>query len=318
MGGSGGGGYGGGTNPSDLAREVRKSAQQVQNQQYQVDSTRLIDSLLIAANNRDNEQIQSELDRILQALHGDIDGSLKLLFGGSVAKHTYVDGLSDIDCLVLLDKSELMGKSPQEVREYFAAQLHDRFPRSEVKVGDLCVTLRFGHRQIQLLPAMKSMGKFRIPEIGGKRWSTIDPRAFTSALTNVNQLRGGIVVPTIKLVKSIISDFPENRRLSGYHVEALAVEIFKSYTGPTTKKSMLMHFFSAASERVLQPAKDMTGQSTFIDDHLGKSRSLPRQLVSDGLARIHRKMQNAEDFGQTGEWETIFQAQLLRHEKRTG
>ncbi len=313
MAGGGGGPYtGGGTNPRDLAQQVRDSAQRLTDERYHRESAKLINSLLVAANNRDHDEIRDELDSALKALHGEVAGSLRVQFGGSVAKHTYVDGISDVDALVLLNNTDLESKTPEEVREYFATQLKKRFPDAEIKIGNLCVTLQFEHRQIQLLPAIKTSAGFRISNEPGDSWANIRPKEFTDQLSAVNNQRAHLVVPTIKLAKSIMADLPENRRLSGYHVEALAVEIFKDYKGYTNKKGMLMHFFQEASKRILAPTQDVTGQTTHIDEHLGKAGSLPRQLIADSLGRIHRRMQNAEAFGQAAEWESLFQAQLIR------
>ena len=81
-----------------------------------------------------------------------------MLNGGSVAKYTYVDGLSDIDSLIILDNCELTDKPPDEVKEYFAQKLKERFPKTEVEVGNLAVTVHFNDAEIQLLPAL-SCGK---------------------------------------------------------------------------------------------------------------------------------------------------------------
>ena len=62
---------------------------------------------------------------IKAALGKSIDGEIDLRFGGSVIKHTDVNGLSDIDALVILNGSELEHKSPEEVKAYFLQQLQD-------------------------------------------------------------------------------------------------------------------------------------------------------------------------------------------------
>ena len=122
----------------------------------------------------------------------------------------------------------------------------------------------------------------------------------------MNQELSGKVVPTIKLAKSIIGDLPKDRRLSGYHVEALALEVFNSYNGPRTPRAMLTHFFREAPQRILRPVEDKTGQSIHVDDYLGTAGSLSRQIVADSVARIGRRMQSANEGLLTDEWRGIF------------
>src|SRR5579864_1800918 len=73
----------------------------------------LLTGLLGEYNARDASLVQERLDEAKQVLKEDIGGTVDQLFGGSVAKHTYVDGLSDIDSLVTINDSDLEGQSPR-------------------------------------------------------------------------------------------------------------------------------------------------------------------------------------------------------------
>jgi len=307
MGGSGGGGYFSGTSDATkLSQRIRESEAKARDQAFDTEVSKIIDGLLTRYNDRDREAIQTHLDTIKQALNKEIEGSVDLLFGGSVAKHTYVDGLSDVDILVLLNNTELKDKTPGEVKDYFLQRLRGRFPKTEIRAGDLAVTLRFGDAEIQLLPSVRRSSGFRISDPSGDRWSPlVKPREFAKRLTAVNQDQGGKLVPTIKLAKSIIAELPERYRLSGYHTEALATQIFQNYDGPKNTKSMLAHFFNEAPGHVLQPIKDRTGQSIHVDDYLGAQESRQRQLVSNALARIGRRMKNADGGQLVEEWSDV-------------
>jgi len=255
--------------------------------------------------NRDIEATKLHLETVKQALGKDIEGTIDLLFGGSVAKHTYVDGMSDIDSLVILNKTELKDLSPQEVRKYLSACLKERLPNTEIQKGDLAVTVKFKDIEIQLLPAIKYKSGFRIPDASGKDWSFIKPKEFTDILAKVNADNGYKLIPTIKLAKSIVSGLPDNRRLTGYHIEALAVETFQQYSGPRTPKDMLRHFFLEAQRLVMSPVKDRTGQSIHVDDYLGAKNSLERKMVADSLGRIGRRMLNADGAQLVNEWRDV-------------
>ncbi len=301
MGGSGGF-FGGRRSPEELFDEVRKSEAKTRDEQFEIKVASISSSLLSQYNQR-GDNVKTHLESIKKALEKEIYGTLDILFGGSVSKHTDIDGLSDVDALVILNKSELKAASPEEVKSYFQDRLKDRLPRdTPVDKGALAVTVKYGDVDVQLLPAIRYKGGFRIADSSGKNWSFIKPKEFAEQLTKVNKATGGKLIPTIKLAKSILSSQAENRRLKSYHTEALAVEVFKSYDGVKAPKEMLKHFFTEASKAVKGPTKDVTGQSERVDSYLKGRDSLERKLVSDTLARIGRRMGNADRAHSEKQW----------------
>ncbi len=297
MGGSGGGFFHGSgkKNGEELARKVRESEAASRDERFDSEITSEINTLLSKVNDRDTELIQKHLGEIRKALESEIDGYLTFRYGGSVSRHTYVDGLSDIDSLVVLNNSELLNKSPNEVKEYFYDRLKKRYPNTEIKKGNLAITLKYSDgSEIQLLPAVKKASGFKIAQ-DSQNWSNIvNPKKFALSLRASNINMSGKLLPVIKLAKSIISKFPDNRKLSGYHTEAAAIEAFSKYTGRKYKKDMLKFFFKKASNIALKPIKDKTGQSVNVDSYLGPENSLQRKMVADSLAQISRKMDNAD------------------------
>jgi integrase len=305
MGGSGSGGTFSDIDRQELLKKLRASENATKDVGFETEINAYIGQLQAVYNDRDYNAVQNHLNEIELALSEDIDETVSLLFGGSVAKRTYVDGLSDIDALVLLGESELKTMTPEQVKEYFFQKLKERYPKTAIKEGALAVTVKFPDAEIQLLPAIKYKTGYRIADVSGKLWSFIRPRKFTELLTKINQDNGNKVVPTIKLAKAIISDFPKNRQLSGYHVEALAVQIFQNYAGPKTPKALLTHFFSEAPRAVLKPLPDVTGQSEHLDSYLGSEKSLNRRAVSDALNLISRRMQSADNARTVQAWKEI-------------
>ncbi|HEY5286724.1 MAG TPA: CBASS oligonucleotide cyclase [Solirubrobacteraceae bacterium] len=302
--GGGGGGY------SISSGDLDDLRRQVEERTRQTLATSEINALLgdelARINQRDIPKTSEYLDGIRDALGEDVEGFEKLLFGGSVSKHTYVDGLSDIDSLVVLKGEQLKGLSPAELRERFKTALQERLGAGDVadiRVGNLAVTVRYRDGiEIQLLPAVRHGDRIEISSADGQRWKSIEPQRFAARLTEVNQKQRGQVVPTIKLAKTMIDQLPEDSRLSGYHVEALAVAAFADYKGSTTPKDMLTRFFDAASEAVLRPAPDSTGQSRHIDEALGTSGSSERQRRARALAQIARRM---EQSGSVRDWQQL-------------
>jgi hypothetical protein len=305
VGGSGGFFGNSGLRPEDLARYVRESEGKTEDQQFETQVSQVMGELLTQYNARDVDSTSKHLEVIRNTLDKDIEGTVDLLFGGSVAKHTYVDGMSDVDSLVLLNNTELKKMSPQEVKDYFYDQLRKRFPKTDIKKGTLAVTIKFQDQEIQLLPALHHGANLKIANSQGTGWTTINPSNFTNILTNMNKNLGCKLVPTIKLAKSIIRSLPENRQLTGYHVEALALKVFEGYDGSMTNKSMLKHFFLEAPKYVVNPIAELTGQSTHVDAYLGPAGDLQRRIVADSIGRLGRRMQNADGARSVQQWKEI-------------
>src|SRR5437870_916771 len=106
--------------------------------------------------------------------------------------------------------------------------------------------------EVQLLPALRS-GSRVLLGVSGEGWSEINPKKFQTSLTDANQRLGGALVPAIKLLKSVNGDLPSQKQLSGYHIEALAVDAAKTYSGPNVPREVLIHTCKHAAERVLRP-----------------------------------------------------------------
>ncbi len=272
---------------------------------YYTELNEKLADLLENYNARDVEQIKKHLETIKNKLESEFEGSIELLYGGSVKKSTYVDGLSDIDMLVLLNRSELSKENPENVIKIFKESLAERFPKSDIHAGDLAATIKFKSdgNEIQLLPSIKTKTGFRIMEPETKNWSNIlKPDKFAKNLTEVNTKNNQKVVPVIKLYKPINEKAPKNIKMSGYHIEALATEIFKDYTGPKTYSKMLVHFCQKAKGRVLKPIGETTGQTDYIDSKFGKAYSNKRKKLSSYLERTTRKMKLAISTSSINDW----------------
>jgi len=305
VGGSGGGegGY----------RSLRPEIEQLVAQARARESERLntqinefLAEVLAGFNGRDVDLTNRRLDSISGILE-EIVAVERVLFGGSVAKHTEVDGISDVDALVILDRADLAGSSPAEVRAAFYAELDARLPRSEVesvRAGKMAVTVIFRDGlEIQLLPAMQTGRKVVIGAFDGPGWIEINPKRFQSALTNANKRLGRSLVPAIKLLKSINADLPSQKQMKSYHIEALAVDAAKSYEGPRTPREVLIHLCGHAADRVLHPIADVTGQTRRADEYLGDQGSMQRRILAQALAGIRRRLEAASSLD---EWKAIF------------
>jgi hypothetical protein len=305
MGGSGGGGF---IPPTSevLQRKIEK-ARKEERERLEGDVNRFLQNLISKLSDRDAEATQQKLSEIAEKI-ADVAEIEQILFGGSVAKHTYVDGLSDVDALVISDEPNLKGKSPQAMINALHKTLNDNLTRDKaqsIEKGKLAVTIRYRDgSEIQLLPAMRSGTKVYIADASGTGWKETMPRVFQRTLSRSNERFNQSLIPAIKLMKSIIADFPKQKQITGYHVESLAVDAVRSYTGPKTPRALLVHLLGHASNRVLRPIQDVTGQSRIVDSDLGRAESPKRRNISQALAGVKRRLEAATSVAQ---WKALFE-----------
>ncbi len=306
MGGSGGGSYTDWTGDS-LAREVREDNEK-KAADFEVQLAGYLSELLANYNSRDVDLVRSRIYKCKEALEDTLESSLDQIFGGSVAKHTYVDGLSDIDSLLIIDGSKFENLQPSTILNRMDAILAEKLGDSvEVGHGRLAVTVTYPDgMSIQLLPAIRSQNGIRIPDSQSAGWSDIDPDGFRQALTKRNDECGGKLIPVIKLAKAVIAGMPEQYRLSGYHVESLAIAAFRGFDGPKIPATMLPYFFERAKGLVLSPIRDRTGQSVHVDEYLGEENGALRQYVGRLMGNIAKRMTNASAAQSPAQWRAIF------------
>lgn len=312
MGGSGGGPFSSNRSPDTLASLVRESEKNTSVAAFESELSTFLGELLGGINSRDVALVSERLGQLKRYLETSVDETLDQMYGGSVAKKTYVDGLSDIDSILVVNGTELELGGPRAALERMTKALTERMG-GEVRIGHgrMAVTIEYPDgMQIQLLPAIKTAQGLKVPSSRRDDWSKIEPRGFQAALTRANETCAGKLIPTIKLAKAILGTLPEQQRLSGYHVESLAVAAFRKYDGPTTTAAMLPAFFERAKDLVLNPIRDSTGQSVHVDGYLGESGSVERTSASHLLNRLAKRMRNATAAGSRAQWQALFEGDL--------
>ena len=305
MAGSGGGYFRGDSDPGELARNMRDAEAQTRDERFEADVNQQLGEILKDFNTRDVEGTREILDDVRRELADEIGGTIDLIYGGSVSRYTYLEGLSDIDALVIINPSDVGRTSPEGLKDRFAERLRELFGNENVKVGNLACTVTVRSKEVQLVPAMRDGEGYQITAPGGRSWSKINPHAFAEKLTQANKEQDGKLVPTIKITKAIVTMLPKQQQLTGYHVESLAIEAFKNYEGRRTHKDMVAHFFDQSAELVKAPIADRSGQSVHVDEYLGKTNSTPRRIVSQALQRVQRKIQNADASKSMDAWRDL-------------
>ena len=266
-------------------------------------------NLLKAHNERDTEAISRHLQVLRDSLELRDDDVIRTLFGGSTSKHTAVNGLSDVDVLVIINDSSLSGRSPRDVIQLMAERIKQRLPQTRVTAGDMAVTVKYSDgTEIQVLPAIRTKSGVRVADPEANRWSNVvHPERFARKLTRVNQANNGEVIPTVKLVKGMAAHTIRSDRdkISGYHLESLAIEAFRNYHGPYDLKSMVRHYVTYSSEAVRKPITDPTGQSRHVDEYMGPAGSRRRQKASNTFRTMQRRLDECKT---KGDFDNLFGA----------
>ncbi len=252
------------------------------------------ENLLAQYKRRNTKAVARHIRGVCDILRHEDDLVVQTKFGGSVQKNTYVTGLSDVDILLMVDQSPLKNKPPSTVIGYVRDTIKRRLPKNRVSKGKLAVTINFADKtELQVLPALRTTDGFRIADPGTTRWSNvIHPERFVHRLISVNNARGGRVVPIIKLAKAMADCSIPNKdsRITGYHMETLAIGAFRGNQGKLDSKSMLLHFLEYAENAVMRPIADRTGQSRHVDDYLGQAGSRLRKGASTHFGQMRGKV----------------------------
>ena len=252
------------------------------------------EGLLASYKRRNTKAVTQRLESLCEFLRqkGNV---VQTMFGGSVRKGTYVTGLSDVDALLVVNQSSLVDQPPARAIEYVRETIQDRLRQNTVSAGNLAVTVSYSNgTEIQILPALRTnSGGVRIANPGSNQWSNVArPDDFARKLAKVNTARDGRLVPVIKLAKAMADCFisRHSRKISGYHMESLAIDAFKGYQGPLDPKNMLNHLLGHAMEAVERPITDSTGQSRYVDEYLGPADSNLRERASTYFGQMRGKV----------------------------
>ena len=256
------------------------------------------EQLLVQYKRRNTKAVARHLRGVCDILNHEDDQVVQTKFGGSVQKGTYVTGLSDVDVLLMVNQSSLKNRPPSTAISYVRDTIKQRFPKNHVRAGKLAVTVSYADKtELQILPAIRTADGFRIADPGSSKWSSvIHPDRFVDRLVKVNNSCGGRVVPTIKLAKSMADCFirDSSRKLSGYHMESLAIDAFAGYGGELDPKSMLVHFLGHSINAVMTPIKDPTGQTSHVDGYLEQANSPARRRTSTYFGQMRAKVNSCK------------------------
>jgi hypothetical protein len=304
MGGSGGYGFGraqgGSWQPTGLAESLERTRQQAATAEVAA----VFDKALSEINQMDTETLNRRREKVLEALKELSPDVYDLHGGGSYTRHTFVNGLSDVDLLFGMgpySSSTISNKDdPAAVIAEMRKQLRAKFPQTKMTTGRMAVTMRFSDGlELQILPAFRYHSGYKIPDYDGTGWTVTRPQIFADRLRQRNAEVDGKLLRCIKLAKQICHT--RNIEVKSYHLENMAVRAFDHYTGPTSDEAMLSHLFNRAKTLATSRMRDITGQNAYVDGYL--TTKTMRVGLARQLAAIERDITAAE--GNPDAWRDV-------------
>jgi hypothetical protein len=199
---------------------------------------------------------------------------------GSFQRRTKIQPLDDLDLLVPLDPRGVIEVPTSTPHEYLLQVTNDSAPLSPFKgdygfLNSTAILNRIRdslslipsyaktephrtHEAVRLkltsytwgfdiVPAVPYGGSAGIPAYyliptGRGAWKRTDPRVDARNTTLLNQRHGGIILPTIRLIK-YWNVYGPQPRLASYHMETLALEVFRAASPITSVENGVKAFF---------------------------------------------------------------------------
>lgn len=232
---------------------------------------------------RDREKHMQYRNEAADLINEEIDGPVDIVYAGSVAKGTYVEGVSDVDIHVRVNGTSLEGKSPAEVKAYIRQQLAKSPNVKTTTETSKTVTATYKDgTEMQFVPVIRTKNGYRVAN--GNRWSNVVYEdCFRRDFQRTNKKCGGRLTTLVRNLKKDNAKRPKSQQMSGHHIEAMANRIFKQAPASKTRslKSMSEYYHRHASRHIRHRMRDITGQSDYVDKRsLGGPDSSSRRVLS--------------------------------------
>jgi hypothetical protein len=152
---------------------------------------------------RETESINVSLRTLRSRLSSFFRGELNshFIFGsaqrGTMLPRAY-DDASDVDYMVVWQQT---GARPQTYLDRLKRFVENSYSQSEVWQSSPTIVLELNHIKFELVPALRSSTSFIIPS-GPNDWRSTDPYGFSAQLDQFDQVRNGLIRPTVKIAKT--------------------------------------------------------------------------------------------------------------------
>jgi hypothetical protein len=209
---------------------------------------------------------------------------------GSYRRRTLIAPMrdADVDIIVALDRG-YRRRGPRAVLDLVKDILVEEYPSSKISRNGQAVTVRFSDFTVDVVPAFKTWWDNDVLDIcnsGDGTWIRTNPRKHIKISSEVNDRTGGLLVPSVKMLKAW--NLAAGRPLRGFHLEVMAWKVldpgwqaswFGAGVGMGSDPDNLSRFFAEAPGRLRRrlpdPARDEGDLGAYLTD-LARAEAISR------------------------------------------
>lgn len=134
---------------------------------------------------------------------------------------------------------------PERVLSSFARALRHRYPKSSARLQRRSVRLLLSHINVDVVPAVELAGEkglIRIPDREQDHWIKSGPLIHAELATGINQRRGNLFIPLVKLLKLWNGGLPTTAALKSFAIETIAARLFDRVPFKSLENGLLLYF----------------------------------------------------------------------------
>lgn len=262
----------------------------------------LIDNITVTDRQEENiRQSLSNIDGYLLKKESGLNIT-RTFTNGSYERDTNIRPLDDIDMFAVLDFEKWKNEygnypNPQSVLSRMKNYLNDLNDyKDKVKQDRPCVTIELSNKSFDVLPSFEQPGGgYLIPNYDLKSWTYSYPEQLTKDLDDTHKLRNYKLKPTIKIIKYWNREI--GKLIPSYHIEEIAINIFKVNTFVNYEESVRLWFNNA--EYHMQSIKFNSN-----DDYNAALKKIKK--VRDKLNDAKKKLDDGKENEALLIWKDVF------------
>lgn len=241
---------------------------------------------------------------------------------GSYRRHTLIAPMrgADVDIVVVLDRS-YRRRGPSAVLDLVKDTLRETYPSSKISCNGQAATISFTDFTVDVVPAFTpwwDSSSLDICNSGDNTWIRTNPRKHIEISSQVNQRTGGLLVPSVKMLKAW--NRAAGRPLRSFHLEVLAWKVLDpgwltaAWWGPGagmgSDPENVSRFFAEAPDRLRRklrdPARGEGDLGAYLTDRTREEALSKLATAASRCARAAQLLDDGDVAGGSGLYRKVF------------
>lgn len=241
---------------------------------------------------------------------------------GSYRRRTLIAPMrdADVDIIVVLDRT-YRRRGPRAVLNLVKDTLGETYPSSKISRNGQAVTITFSDFTVDVVPAFTpwwDSDSLDICNSGDESWIRTNPRKHIEISSKINQRTGGLLVPTVKMLKAW--NRTAGRPLRSFHLETLAWKILDPgwfltmWWGPGvglgSDPDNIRKFFTQAQDRLRRrlpdPARDAGDVGSYLTERARDDATSKLAIAASRCARAGQMLAGGDEEGANALYRKVF------------